>query len=190
MDLQAGLAAFGIVFVAEFGDKTQLALLALATRHKPWPVLAGAAAGFLIVTAFAVVAGQAVAALLPDWALRLVGGLLFLVFAVLAAREPDEAIDAVTSRHGGWVSGFLAAAVGEMGDKTQIATAALAGAGSPWSVGIGAFLALTASAVLAVAVGARLGKWHRPDIIRWASVVVFAASGILLLASTWWPILA
>jgi Ca2+/H+ antiporter, TMEM165/GDT1 family len=189
LDLQVGLAAFGIVFVAEFGDKTQLALLALATRHKPWHVLAGSVAGFLVLTVFAVLVGQAAAAFLPQWALRLVGGLLFLVFAILAARRPDDDVDAVPSRHGGWVSAFLAVAVGEMGDKTQLATAALAGAGSAVAVGIGAFLALSASAVLAVAVGARLGKWHRPGIIRWASVVVFAASGLLLLASIWWPVL-
>jgi len=188
LEIEAGLAAFGIVFVAEFGDKTQLALLALATRHKPWHVLAGSVVGFLVVTAFAVVVGQAAATYLPQTTLRLVGGLLFLTFAVLAARRPDEEAEPVPSRHGGWVSGFLAVAVGEMGDKTQLATAALAGAGSGLAVGIGAFLALFASALLAVAVGARLGKWHRPDIIRWASVAVFAASGLLLLASIWWPI--
>lgn len=155
----------------------------MSARSRPRDVLVGALAGFLALTVLAVTAGSLVAHYVPPWALRLAGGLLFLAFAVHAALAKERAEE--PSARTGMAGAFLAVAVGEMGDKTQLATATLAGQGSPIGVGLGAFAALAASSVLAVLLGARLARWVPARTLRWVSVALFALGGLLLLASIW-----
>ena len=84
--LQTALTSFGLVLLAELGDKTQLAVLALATRTRsPWAVFAGAAAALLVSTALAVLLGGFLTKYLPASATRIIhyaaGGLLIVVGA-------------------------------------------------------------------------------------------------------------
>lgn len=74
----AAAVAFGVVFAAEFADKTQLLLLALAARGRPVRVLAGAAAAFVVLSALAVAVGGAVQRLVPAAWVALLAGLVFL----------------------------------------------------------------------------------------------------------------
>src|SRR5579884_3431759 len=125
------LSVFCVVFVAELPDKTALAALVLATRHRPAPVLLGAATALTIQSVVAVVAGQLVS-LLPRRPVHLFAGGLFVVSAVLMWRRKEEsgedAEDGAGDR-GFWRSAWLVFAVvfvAEWGDLTQLATAALA----------------------------------------------------------------
>ena len=82
--LQTALTSFGLVLLAELGDKTQLAVLGLAARSKsPWAVFAGAGAALLVSTGLAVVLGSVLSRVLPPSATRILhyaaGGLLILV---------------------------------------------------------------------------------------------------------------
>jgi len=84
--LQTALTSFGLIFLAELGDKTQLAVLALATRSRsPWSVFLGAGAALLVSTAVAVLLGGLLTKYLPPSATRVVhyaaGGLMILVGA-------------------------------------------------------------------------------------------------------------
>jgi len=84
--LQTALASFGLVFLAELGDKTQLAVVALASRTKaPWVVFLGAGAALLLSTGLAVVLGGLLGRFLPPSAIRILhrvaGGLLIVVGA-------------------------------------------------------------------------------------------------------------
>jgi len=70
---QTAITSFGLILLAELGDKTQLAVLALATRTKsPWSVFLGAGAALLVSTALAVVLGSLLTRYLPASATRIV----------------------------------------------------------------------------------------------------------------------
>lgn len=84
--LQTALTSFGLVFLAELGDKTQLAVFALASRTRaPWAVFVGAGAALLVSTALAVALGSLLSRILPASATRVLhyvaGSLLVLVGA-------------------------------------------------------------------------------------------------------------
>ncbi len=182
----AGMGALfvtaAVVFVAELGDKTQLLAMSLATRHRPLPVLLGIAIAEGGTNLLAVVVGGTLGAALPDPALRIGGGLLFLVFAWRASREEDEDDEAVDVRPGAVVRSVAATMfVAELGDKTMLTTATLAAQDSPVLVWIGATLGIVACGALAVVVGRALGDRLPRRATRLLSVVLFAGFGVLLL---------
>jgi putative Ca2+/H+ antiporter (TMEM165/GDT1 family) len=76
-----------LIFVAEFGDKTQIAVAGLASSMAPFPVWLGATAALVVVSALGVWAGRTVLQRLPLLWLHRLSGSLFLIFAVLAARR-------------------------------------------------------------------------------------------------------
>ncbi len=79
------LTTFALIFLAELGDKTQLAVLAMASRNNPWAVFIGAGAALLASTVLAVALGYALPRLLPDSSTRVIhyiaGGLFIIVGA-------------------------------------------------------------------------------------------------------------
>ncbi len=81
---QAFWATFALVFLAELGDKTQLATMMLAGRaERPGLVFLAAAAALVLSSLVAVVAGTLLARVIPPMAIRVVAGCLFLVLGVL-----------------------------------------------------------------------------------------------------------
>jgi putative Ca2+/H+ antiporter (TMEM165/GDT1 family) len=84
VDLKLLLSTFGLLFLAELGDKTQLAVFTLVARHKePIPIFLGAALALVLVTALAAVVGQGVAQVVPDVVLRRGAAGLFVVMGLL-----------------------------------------------------------------------------------------------------------
>ena len=78
------LTSFGIMFVAEIGDKTQLAVISLAGRYKsPWVVFAGAGLAMLLATAIGVAVGSYLPSLVGERAVRAISGGLFILFGLL-----------------------------------------------------------------------------------------------------------
>ena len=83
--LRIAVTTFAMVFLAELGDKTQLAVLAMASRNAPWAVFLGAAAALLVSTLLAVILGAALPRILPPTAARglhYLAGSLFIVVGV------------------------------------------------------------------------------------------------------------
>jgi putative Ca2+/H+ antiporter (TMEM165/GDT1 family) len=188
--LVAFATALGVVFLAEMGDKSQLVLVAQAARQRPMRVLAEALAAFALLVALAVTVGAAAARLLPDWLLAVASGVLFLVFGFLAlreAREPEGTggeTDATPSRRGGT---FVLVLVSEMGDKTQVATAALAASsGAVLATGLGSFAGEAAASILAVFAGAWIGRRLSHRTLSWVSAAVFLVLGAATLAVGLW----
>lgn len=83
MDVKIIAPVFAAVFLAEFGDKTQLAILAFAgAESSRWSVFAGSAAALVTASAIATLAGAVVYQYAPAWVVRKAAGVLFLVFGL------------------------------------------------------------------------------------------------------------
>jgi len=181
-------SVFGVVFVAELPDKTALAALVLATRHRPLPVLVGAGVALTIQSIVAVAAGHLVS-LLPPRPVHVLAGALFLASAVVMWRRKEESEADVKDRGEGrdflrtvWPV-FVVVFIAEWGDLTQLATAALAARyHAPFVVFGGATLALWTVAAIAVFLGHRAGKLLDPHLTKRIAAVLFALVGVALLA--------
>jgi len=188
--LGLGFTVFTVIFLLELPDKTALAALLLATRHRPLPVFLGAAAAFVVQSAVAVLAGS-LFSLLPRTPIRIGAGLLFLVMAALLIRrnlrkdQDDEkrAIEQEEGKHHRpFITAFTMVFIAEWGDLTQLATAALqARYQQPVIVFVAATLALWAVSAVAVTLGNRLGAWipERPLQLAAAGVMVLVALALI-----------
>ena len=176
-------SAFAVLFLAELGDKTQLVAMALAHRHRAGPVLAGICAAFLVLNLLAVAVGAALYEMVPEWAVLLFAGALFLAFGVhiwRAGEEEEEAAEEVAAT--GWwrvaAASFGLIFVAELGDKTQLALVAMVAAtGETRAVMVGGTLALWAVSVLGVAVGATLLRRLPAQWVHRAAALLFFAFG-------------
>jgi Ca2+/H+ antiporter, TMEM165/GDT1 family len=177
------LATFGLVFLAELGDKSMLLAIGFAARYRPWPVLGGIAIAAFAMLGLSTLAGAAIGLALPEQALAIAGGLLFLGFGLWTLRDDDDDDDAVALRGGSVLLGVTVAFVlAEFGDKTMLATVTLATTQSPVATWLGAGAGMTAASGIAIALtswaGARLPE--RP--VRLAAAGAFLLFGVLLLA--------
>ena len=86
MDWSALVSTFGLVFVAELGDKTQLAVLSLSSQHGDvWAVFGGGALALTLVTALGAAGGQALSELIPQRALQWASAAAFIIMGGLMA---------------------------------------------------------------------------------------------------------
>jgi putative Ca2+/H+ antiporter (TMEM165/GDT1 family) len=187
------LASLGLVFVAELGDKTQLVALGFGARHRLGPVLAGVAIGYAVSNLLSVVVGGLLGVALPVRAIGLVGGLLFLGFAVWTLRDRDHGIgdepppegdDGLASDRRSIVPAVAGAIfVAELGDKTMLATATLAAQGSPVHTWLGATAGIILSGTLGVLLGRVFGARLPERVTRLGSAALFAVFGAVLLAA-------
>ena len=183
--MHALLLSFGIIFVAELGDKSQLMALALAARYRPWPVLVGITVATAAIHAVSVVAGGLIGAALPTKAINVVAGIAFLGFAAWTFRG-DKLRDDDVSRVARSTSSAVLAATGafllaELGDKTMLATVTLATTESLVGTWIGSTLGMVAADALAIVVGAQLGKRLPERAIRLGAGASFVVFGLLLI---------
>ena len=187
--------AFLLIFLAEFGDKSQLVCMTLAARHRPWPVLMGAVLAFAILNLLAVSFGAAVAHWLPEHWIALAVALLFGFFGIQSLRvddEEEETIENPLSARGLVITAFTMIFVAEFGDKTQLAVAGLGTTSFPVAVWVGATLALVATSALGVLAGRTLLQrlpvlWlHRGSGVLFLLMAAFASyqglNGFLSLA--------
>ena len=126
--MDAFLLSTGIVALAEIGDKTQLLAFLLAARfRRPLPIVAGILVATVANHAFAAAVGAWVGAALGPGVLRWVLGLSFLAMAawIMVPDKLDEG-EAKLARYGVFLTTLIAFFLAEMGDKTQVATVALA----------------------------------------------------------------
>jgi putative Ca2+/H+ antiporter (TMEM165/GDT1 family) len=191
--LAAAAIAFAVVLVVELPDKTLVATLVLSTRYRPRPVLVGVAAAFAVQSVIAVTAGGLLH-LLPQWALEAVVAVLFAIGAALLLRagfsEPEHIdIDEHAARAAApfWrvvLTSFGVIFAAEWGDASQLATAALAARlGSPVAVGLGAWVALTAVAAIAVIAGRLIVRRVPVRTVHRVAGVLFAAFAVVAAVS-------
>jgi putative Ca2+/H+ antiporter (TMEM165/GDT1 family) len=180
-------SAFGVVFVAELGDKTQLLALGFGARYRLRTVALGLLLGYGMANVIASVVGGALGAALPERPISIAAGLLFLLFAALALRDDgnveEEGGGGAVRTHSVVASIALTIAVAEMGDKTQLATAALSARNDPVGTWIGATLGAAGAGMVGAFAGQRIGARIHPRTLQLASAGLFAAFGVLLLVT-------
>jgi Ca2+/H+ antiporter, TMEM165/GDT1 family len=182
--LEAFLVSAGVVVLAEMGDKTQLLALVLAVRfRRPLPIIAGILVATLINHTIASAVGTWITATVGPNVLRWVLGLSFIGMAVWAL-IPDKLEDEESrlARFGVFSTTVLAFFLAEMGDKTQIATVALAAKYSAfYSVVAGTTFGMMLADVPAVLLGDRVTKIVPVRVIRTVAAAVFLLLGAAVL---------
>jgi Ca2+/H+ antiporter, TMEM165/GDT1 family len=185
--VQALLLSFGVIFVAELGDKSQLMALAFAARYRAVPVLVGITAATAVVHAISVVVGASVGSALPTGTISVVAGLAFVGFGLWTLRgdrlSEAEAARAERSDRSAVVAASIAFFLAELGDKTMLATVTLATTEEAWGTWAGSTLGMVAADALAIGVGRVLGTRLPERAIRVGAAVAFFAFGAVLVVS-------
>ena len=180
----AFLISFGVIFVAELGDKSQLIALAFAARYRAIPILIGITIATAIVHAVSVGAGAVLGVALPERAIQVVAGLAFFGFAAWTIRgdelSDDEAARVDRSSRSAIVAASAAFFLAELGDKTMLATITLATTNGIVGTWAGSTLGMVAADALAIGVGKLLGARMPERAIRIGAAASFVVFGILL----------
>lgn len=173
------------VFVAEFGDKSQILAMVLAARFRqPGAVIAGMAVGLLLNHGLAVAVGVAVAELVPAGLLQWLIAAGFFVAAawMLKPAAPSKAegeVEPRPSRWGPFLTTLVTFFLIEMGDKTQLMVVALSARfEAPLPVLLGTWTGILAALVPAVLLADRLLARLPVRLLRLLSAGVFAAVGV------------
>jgi putative Ca2+/H+ antiporter (TMEM165/GDT1 family) len=184
--LNSLLTSTGVVALAEMGDKTQLLAFLLAARfRRPLPIVLGILAATLLNHGLAGAIGAWISALLSPLALRWSVGLLFLAMAawtLIPDKIEDEEARAA-GRLGVFGATFVTFFLAEMGDKTQIATVAMATQFSSVALVVaGTTLGMLIADVPAVFLGRRFAERIPMKLVHGIAAALFALLGIATLA--------
>jgi putative Ca2+/H+ antiporter (TMEM165/GDT1 family) len=185
--MEAFLVSTGIVALAEIGDKTQLLSLLLAARfRKPWPIILGILVATLANHALAGAVGAWVTTLVGRDTLRWILGLSFIAMAVwiMIPDKLDDGEETATERFGVFGTTVIAFFMAEMGDKTQVATVALAAQfPSLAAVVAGTTFGMMLANVPAVLLGDKAAKRLPLRLVHSIAALLFAALGAAALAN-------
>jgi Ca2+/H+ antiporter, TMEM165/GDT1 family len=184
--LAALAISFGVIFVAELGDKSQLMALTFATRFKTVPVLIGITVATAVVHLVSVAVGYGLGAALPTAWISLVAALAFFAFGAWTLRG-DSLTDAERDKASQPTTRSAIIAVGvafflaELGDKTMLATITLATQHGWFGTWLGSTLGMVAADALAILLGRMLGKRLPERTIKYGAAALFAIFGAWLL---------
>ena len=181
--LAAALLSFGVVFLAELGDKSQLITMTYALRHRWWVVLTGVGIASFLVHGISVTVGHFLGLTLPERPIALIAALAFLGFAVWTWRDAVDDEDEVAVAEPRFVlfaviSSFVLA---ELGDKTMLATVALASDHNWAGVWIGATLGMVLADGVAIAAGRLLHRRLPARFLHLLASLLFLLFGLWIL---------
>jgi putative Ca2+/H+ antiporter (TMEM165/GDT1 family) len=185
MILESFLVSTGVVALAEIGDKTQLLAFILAARFKrPLPIVLGILAATIVNHGLAGAVGAWITAAVSPGILRWVLGLSFIGMAIwtMIPDEIEEEETQVAKRFGVFGATLITFFLAEMGDKTQLATVAMAAHyGTPVTVVAGTTLGMLIADVPAVFVGDKLASKIPMKLVHTIAAAIFALLGIATL---------
>jgi putative Ca2+/H+ antiporter (TMEM165/GDT1 family) len=173
-----------VVFVAELGDKSQLMTMTYALRHRWWVVLSGVGIAAVMVHGLSVAIGHFLGLTLPERPIAFAAAIAFLLFAVWTwrggRRGDEDAPPVAEPRHVllAVVSSFVLA---ELGDKTMLATMALASDHNWAGVWIGSTVGMMLADGVAIAAGAVLHRRLPEHFLHVLASVLFLLFGLWLL---------
>ncbi|MEW5836106.1 MAG: TMEM165/GDT1 family protein [Pseudomonadota bacterium] len=183
--MEALLVSAGVVALAEIGDKTQLLAFILAARFKkPLPIIAGILAATLVNHGLAGALGAWITSVLSPGILRWVLGLSFLGMAAwtMIPDKIEEEETRIAKRVGVFTATVMTFFLAEMGDKTQIATVAMAAHfQQPLLVVAGTTIGMLIADVPAVFIGDRLATKIPMKLVHTVAAAIFAVLGLATL---------
>ncbi len=178
--MDAYLASVIFVVLAEMGDKTQLLAMAFASRFRWQTVLAGVFVATLVNHFMAVVAGNYMTRIIPLQYIQIAAAASFILFGLWTIRgDTLEGEDKRFNFSPFWTVA-VAFFIAEMGDKTQLATVALATKyNSIIVVWLGTTTAMVIADALGIIIGIVLGKKIPERAVKWFAAIVFILFGVI-----------
>ena len=184
--MEAFLVSAGVVALAEIGDKTQLLAFVLAARfRRPLPIIAGILCATIVNHSIAGAVGSWLVHALGPELMRIALALSFFAMAVwiLVPDTLDAGAADAAPRFGVFGTTVVSFFLAEMGDKTQIATVALAAKyASFYAVVAGTTVGMLLANVPAVLVSDRLAGRLPTRLVHALAALIFAALGVVVLA--------
>jgi len=181
IDLLPIMSTFAIVALAEFGDKTQIAVINLSAKHKPSSVFIGAVLAFALVVGVSVLIGGAIAPYFSTFWIDLAGGISFLIFGVYTLFARENRIIKVKEHSKTVTTSFFLIAIAEFGDKTELAIIALSAKYAAVQVYLGAMLAFALLTALGAVFGKIISRYISASYIKIGASLIFIAFGVLFL---------
>jgi len=188
--MEAFLVSITSITLAEMGDRTQLLSLVLAARYrKPWPIMAGVLLATLASHGAAGALGRRFGAFLHPAALNIAVGVSMLAMALWALKSDRLGQEAVARPTEAFRATLVAFFIAEMGDKTQIATLALAAAyPNLLAVIAGSTCGMLLANAPVIFLGAAFADRLPLKALQRASFLLFIALGVLfILRGSFWP---
>jgi putative Ca2+/H+ antiporter (TMEM165/GDT1 family) len=184
MDLSPLISTFGIIAVAEFGDKTQLAAMTLSTSYRAASVFIGAILAVVLMDGLSILAGTALSGLIPMQLVGVIGAIVFIGFGVHALLHREVKEVRVERGKLAVLTAFTMVSMMEFGDKTQLSIIALAARyGAPVLIFLGMILAYVMVMGIAVIVGDKLLRLLPPRYLRIFAGALFVFFGVVFMLS-------
>lgn len=179
-DFDALITSFLVVVLGEMGDKTQLLGMAFATRFKAKTVLAAVFGATIFNHFFAVIVGDFLTRFIPMYAIQLLAALSFVIFGLWTFRgDTLEGEDKKNYINPFWTV-FIAFFIAEMGDKTQLATIALAAKyQNMFTVLLASTTGMMVSNIIGIVIGVVMGKKIPERTVKLISGAIFILFGYI-----------
>lgn len=175
------LGSAAMVVLAEMGDKTQLLAMAMATRFPARSVLLGVFAATILNHALAVAVGDYLGTSLNLELIQMIASGSFILFGLWTIR--GDSLDGEENRKTAWgpvITVTIAFFLAEMGDKTQLATVALAAKySSPLATLAGTTTGMMIADALGIYIGVVAGRKIPEKTVKWISALIFIAFGYI-----------
>lgn len=170
---------FLLIFLAEMADKTQLMIMALTNKYSLRSVLSGMVIGVFLISGASVLAGDLIGDLIPMWAVELCAAIMFLCFGLSNLRPTKEEGGKALSFHFPILSIAFTFILAELGDKTQLATVAMAAdhMGAHIPIFFGASLGLIMANLFGIFAGKLIFKHFSEDCVKVVSSFIFFLFG-------------
>lgn len=177
--MTAFLASAAFVVLAEMGDKTQLLAMAFATRYRWQTVMWGGFVATILNHLFAVIVGNYLTQIIPMQYIQIAAAVSFIIFGLWTIRGDQLNGEDKVSKYGPFWTVAIAFFIAEMGDKTQLATVALA---AQFNAIIPVWLGTTTGMMIAdgigIIIGIVLGKRIPERAVKWAAAMIFIFFGL------------
>jgi len=182
-DLIPLLSSFAVVALAEFGDKTQIAIISLSAEHKPRSIFLGAMLAFAVIDGILALIGRSIASQFPVIWIDIASGILFLIIGIYTLFSKRSLTLKIKEHSNAVVTSFLLIGVLEFGDKTQLAVITLAATyNAPLQVFVGVMLAFALLTSIAIAFGKVISGYVSERYLKIGSGLLFIFFGLLFLA--------
>lgn len=173
------LHTFLLIFLAEMADKTQLMMMALTNKYRMRSVVLGMILGVLVISGLSVLAGDLIGDVIPMFVVKLCAAVMFLIFGMVNLFPGKEEGSSSIDLHFPILSIGFTFLLAELGDKTQLATVAVAAdhMSDHLPIFIGASLGLILANLVGIFAGKLIFSHMSEDVVKVVSSFIFFVFG-------------